>query len=90
MSGYEPHCLARNFNNGTAFPGNMFGPNYTGEVVEEIMAVGGYPDFRYRLEGVPHGAVHSAIGGDMSPATSPNGKSPSLAEDGRWIRAEIY
>ena len=75
MNGYAPHCLARNFNNGTAFPGNMFGPNYTPSIVEGIMDVQDYPDFRYKLEGVPHGAIHSAVGGDMSPATSPNGKS---------------
>lgn len=74
MNGYDPHCLARNFNNGTSFPGNMFGPHYTSVIVDEIMAVDDYPDFRYQLEGNPHGAIHSAVGGDMSPATSPNGK----------------
>ncbi|OSS50031.1 hypothetical protein B5807_05269 [Epicoccum nigrum] len=72
MNGYDPHCLARNFNNGTSFPGNMFGPHYTSVIVDEIMAVDDYPDFRYQLEGNPHGAIHSAVGGDMSPATSPN------------------
>ncbi|KAF2998496.1 hypothetical protein E8E13_003549 [Curvularia kusanoi] len=72
MTGYEPHCLTRNFNNGTAFPGNMFADNYTPEVIEKTLALGNYPDFRYQLEGVPHGAIHSAVGGDMSPATSPN------------------
>ena len=74
MGGYEPHCLARNFNNGTAFPGNMFAINYASVTVDGIMAVDNYPDFRYQLEGVPHGAIHSSIGGDMMPATSPNGK----------------
>lgn len=73
MGGYEPHCLARNWNNGTAFPGNMFAQHYTLEAVESIHALGDYASFRYQLEGGPHGAVHSAIGGDMSPATSPNG-----------------
>lgn len=66
----------------------MFGPNYTEEIVDEILAVDGYPDFRYQLEGVPHGAVHSAIGGDMMPATSPNGKQ-SRPEDDRGKPADI-
>ena len=74
MSGYAPHCLVRNWNSGTAFPGNMLSEFYTTKVVEEINALENYPDFRFQLEGVPHGAIHSAIGGDMSPATSPNGK----------------
>jgi tyrosinase len=73
MGGYDPHCLARNWNNGTAFPGNMFAQHYTKEAVETIHALEDYASFRYQLEGGPHGAVHSAIGGDMSPATSPNG-----------------
>ncbi|KAH6838461.1 hypothetical protein B0I37DRAFT_316553 [Chaetomium sp. MPI-CAGE-AT-0009] len=72
MGGYEPHCLARNWNNGVAFPGDMFSEHYTKEAVETIHALGDYASFRYQLEGGPHGAVHSAIGGDMSPATSPN------------------
>ncbi|KAH6635990.1 hypothetical protein F5144DRAFT_161778 [Chaetomium tenue] len=72
MGGYEPHCLARNWNNGTAFPGNMFAQHYTTEAVATIHALEDYASFRYQLEGGPHGAVHSAVGGDMMPATSPN------------------
>ncbi|KAJ7093948.1 hypothetical protein B0H15DRAFT_147237 [Mycena belliarum] len=72
MGGYAPHCLARNFNSGIAFPGNMLADSYTQKVVAEINALDDYPAFRYRLEGGPHGAIHSAVGGDMSPATSPN------------------
>ncbi|RYP05075.1 hypothetical protein DL765_009954 [Monosporascus sp. GIB2] len=68
----ENHCLARNFNNGTSFPGDMFSPSYTKEAVENVMALTTYPDFRYDLEGTPHGAIHSAVGGDLSPPTSPN------------------
>lgn len=74
MTGYAPHCLARNWNSGAEYPGNMFSDSYTKKAVEEINALDNYPDFRYELEGGPHGAIHSAIGGDMSPATSPNGK----------------
>lgn len=75
MNGYAPHCLTRNWNSGIAFPGNMLAEYYTTEVVEETHSLDDYPAFRYKLEGTPHGAIHSAVGGDMSPATSPNGKN---------------
>ncbi|KAK8044124.1 Di-copper centre-containing protein [Apiospora rasikravindrae] len=72
MGGYDPHCLARNWNSGIAFPGDMLADSYTKEVVDKVSAQATYADFRYELEGGPHGAIHSAVGGDMSPATSPN------------------
>jgi tyrosinase len=65
----------------------MFSDSYTKEVIEETNALNNYPDFRYKLEGTPHGAIHSAVGGDMSPATSPNGKCLSVA---RFACKNIY
>lgn len=73
MNGYHPHCLIRNWNSGIAFPGDMLAESYTKEVVDVVSADKTYVDFRYKLESGPHGAIHSAVGGDMSPATSPNG-----------------
>jgi tyrosinase len=67
------HCLTRNFNNGTNQPGDMFANAYSKEAMDRIMSQITYAEFRYELEGGPHGAIHSAIGGDMSPSTSPNG-----------------
>ncbi|KAG9250118.1 uncharacterized protein F5Z01DRAFT_428292 [Emericellopsis atlantica] len=68
-SGYAPHCLSRQFNgSGTS----MLKHAYTPAVIEEIFGIPGYDAFRQRLEGYPHGAIHSAIGGDMVPAHSPN------------------
>jgi tyrosinase len=52
----------------------MFGENFSPEIVDGIQALENYTDYRYKLEGTPHGAIHSGIGGDMSPATSPNGE----------------
>ncbi|KAK8093302.1 uncharacterized protein PG998_014183 [Apiospora kogelbergensis] len=72
MKGYQPHCLARNWNSGIAFPGDMLADSYNKESVDKVAALDNYEDFRYQLEGGPHGAIHSAVGGDMSPATSPN------------------
>ncbi|KAK6850538.1 monooxygenase [Apiospora arundinis] len=72
MKGLNPHCLTRNWNSGIEAPGNMLADAYTKEVIDGISALSNYKDFRYKLEGGPHGAIHSAVGGDMSPATSPN------------------
>ncbi|KAI0206828.1 hypothetical protein F4808DRAFT_466770 [Astrocystis sublimbata] len=69
---YQPHCLDRNFNSGVDFPGDMLSFAYTPEVLAKINKLPGYDEFRQNLEGNPHGAVHSAIGGDMSPSSSPN------------------
>jgi len=64
--GIRPICLARNWNSGIAFPGDMLAGSYTNEVVAEVQALEDYPSFRYKLEGGPHGAIHSAVGGDVS------------------------
>ncbi|KAJ5410792.1 uncharacterized protein N7487_005151 [Penicillium crustosum] len=69
---HAPHCLSRSFNNGTEYIGNMLGPQYTPAVIKTISKLRDFNSYRVALESGPHGAVHSAIGGDMSPATSPN------------------
>jgi tyrosinase len=72
---YVPHCLTRDFNNGTDHPGNMYGPDYTPEVVARINSYNNFTAFARNLEEGPHGAIHAMIGGDMDPVTSPNGQS---------------
>ncbi|KAI9055050.1 hypothetical protein LZ554_000016 [Drepanopeziza brunnea f. sp. 'monogermtubi'] len=69
---YNPHCLSRAWNNGTELPGRMLGEFYSPEIMAAVQAIPDYATYRYQLEGTPHGAVHSAIGGDMVPSTSPN------------------
>ncbi|KAG4440811.1 hypothetical protein IFR05_003683 [Cadophora sp. M221] len=69
---YNPHCLSRNWNNGTSEPGRMLGEYYSPDIVAEGQAIGNYSAYRYQLEGTPHGAIHASIGGDMGPSTSPN------------------
>ncbi|KAL4886261.1 hypothetical protein BJY04DRAFT_213793 [Aspergillus karnatakaensis] len=71
-SGYSLHCLYRTFNNGTSQVGNMLGHAYTPEAVQNVMSEETYDQFRVRLEVRPHGAVHSAVAGEMMPSTSPN------------------
>lgn len=72
---YVPHCLTRSFNNGTENVGRMFGDSYSPETIARIHNLSTYDEYRINLEKTPHGAIHSAVGGDMSPATSPNGRS---------------
>ncbi|KAL2217654.1 monooxygenase [Thermoascus aurantiacus ATCC 26904] len=62
-SGRRPHCLGRDFNNGTDQVGDMLGYAYTPKAIAEINALDDYDSFRVKLEGRPHGAIHSAIGG---------------------------
>ncbi|KAF5240380.1 hypothetical protein FANTH_9640 [Fusarium anthophilum] len=69
---YDPHCLARDWNDGSENVGNMLSENYNKEAVAKVQAVKDYDNYRQRLEAGPHGAIHSAMGGDMVPNTSPN------------------
>ncbi|KAI0490216.1 Di-copper centre-containing protein [Xylaria cf. heliscus] len=69
---YVDHCLSRNFNDGINEPGDMLGRYYTSQVIDVIESLGDYNSFRIMLESGPHGAIHSAVGGDLSPNTSPN------------------
>lgn len=50
----------------------MLGEYYSPSAVVEVQVMSNFTAFAYGLEGGPHGAVHSGIGGDMSPSTSPN------------------
>jgi tyrosinase len=70
---YTPHCLSRGWNDGSENVGKMFSDNYTKEAVNKIQEVKSYDEYRQQLEAGPHGAIHSAMGGDMIPNTSPNG-----------------
>ncbi|UPK92493.1 hypothetical protein LCI18_003428 [Fusarium solani-melongenae] len=68
----KEHCLEREWNDGTEEAGDMLAQFYTPEVVNKAQQITNYNDYRIELEGGPHGALHSAIGGDMTPSTSPN------------------
>ncbi|KAL7619911.1 hypothetical protein AAE478_010458 [Parahypoxylon ruwenzoriense] len=67
-----PHCLTRSFNNGTSQIGSMLGEYYSPEALATVQVIPDYNQYRIKLEGTPHGAIHSAVGGDLSPSTSPN------------------
>lgn len=50
----------------------MLASAYKPNVVNEIQNSKDYDSYRRTLESGPHGAIHSAVGGDLGPATSPN------------------
>lgn len=63
----SPHLLQRNFNNDPA----LF-DNFNSTAWNEAFTYSTFNDFRYFVEGTPHGAVHQYIGADMVPSSSPN------------------
>lgn len=73
----RPHCLNRGFSDGLQDgPGrgaNMSAYYYTPAFLANMTASNtGFVPFWRALEDGPHGAIHTALGGDMVPGTSPN------------------
>ncbi|KDN40577.1 hypothetical protein RSAG8_08049, partial [Rhizoctonia solani AG-8 WAC10335] len=80
----RPHYLERNFismptRNNTVIvvpaseDGGMLSERYTETMMNNIMNNGkDFESFRSPFEGIPHAAIHDAIGGDMGPSSSPN------------------
>jgi tyrosinase len=52
----------------------MMAEHYTPAIVAAGQEHVNFTSYSVTLEGGSHGAIHSAIGGDMSSSTSPNGK----------------
>ncbi|KAL2060772.1 hypothetical protein VTL71DRAFT_9414 [Oculimacula yallundae] len=72
---YAPHCLSRDFFDGENRPGTMRGIGYNAEEIQLINNKATYAEFRTYVESVPHGSIHSAVGGqkgDMKPSSSTN------------------
>ncbi|OHF02047.1 hypothetical protein CORC01_02626 [Colletotrichum orchidophilum] len=68
------HCLNRGFNDGVGvnagrYQGGLYSPAKVSGIVENS---GNFSTFATALENGPHGAIHSAVGGDLFPSTSPN------------------
>ncbi|KAI6355905.1 hypothetical protein MCOR25_008061 [Pyricularia grisea] len=42
------------------------------EYIDEMQTTGNWSEYRYLLEGGPHGTIHASLGGEMNPTTSPN------------------
>ncbi|KAK1625228.1 monooxygenase [Colletotrichum phormii] len=68
------HCLNRGFNDGIGvdagpYEGGLYSPEKISGIIETS---GNFSTFATALENGPHGAIHSAVGGDLFPSTSPN------------------
>ncbi|CAE6417122.1 unnamed protein product [Rhizoctonia solani] len=80
----RPHYLERNLGsvidrNDTVVvvpaseDGSMLSDRYSETMMNSIMTNGkDFESFRGPFEGIPHAALHDAIGGDMGPTSSPN------------------
>ncbi|KAK9413193.1 putative Tyrosinase copper-binding domain-containing protein [Seiridium unicorne] len=75
----RPHCLNRQFNNGTGseptdpfWQATLYSPATVANITDNSTT---FEVFWKALENTPHGAIHNVIGGDMVPSTSPNGKN---------------
>lgn len=68
------HCLNRGFNDGIGVNAGLYeGGLYSPEKISGIIETSGsFSTFATALENGPHGAIHSAVGGDLFPSTSPN------------------
>ncbi|KAK7955752.1 tyrosinase [Apiospora aurea] len=69
------HCLSRDLFDGTSRPGTMRAAGYTPELIADMNKLPDFESFEFKLENVPHGSIHSAVGGemgDLGPSSSPN------------------
>lgn len=69
------HCFYRKLlevQEPSAYEGacDIFGPDNIAQVKENN---DNWDDFKWELEGGPHGMIHASLGGEMNPTTSPNG-----------------
>lgn len=72
---YKPHCLHRHLADGETTDSINFARQYNKTNVAIVQKNAKFLSYHDALEQGPHQAIHSAIGGEMNPATSPNGKS---------------
>ncbi|KAJ4253856.1 hypothetical protein NW762_010251 [Fusarium torreyae] len=69
---YIPHCLHRRLADGETPDSINFAKLYNGTNVALVQKKADFATYHDVLEQGPHQAIHSAIAGEMNPATSPN------------------
>lgn len=78
---YKPHCLHRSLVDGET-EGSIISTSYYNATYAAIVQKNARLDtYHMALEGGPHGIIYSAMGGEMSPATSPNGMNIKASQD---------
>ncbi|KNC99798.1 uncharacterized protein SPPG_05175 [Spizellomyces punctatus DAOM BR117] len=75
----DPHCLQRQFRNGSETDGDMMGAQYSPIEMEWIVGHTTFDAFRRTLEAHPHNNVHNSFGGDLS------GLSTSVNDPIFWL-----
>lgn len=86
----RPHCLNRGFNDGLTSARKFQGDSYSPQAVSKIISDSkNFTKFTRDLENGPHGAIHQAIGRDIVPSTSPNGKFQAVEISSSFPIADI-
>ncbi|KAI9376528.1 hypothetical protein BJX61DRAFT_538767 [Aspergillus egyptiacus] len=68
----EEHCLFRSLVDGDTPSSRVSASYYNATYVAIVQSEETFETYHTMLEGGPHGIIHSSIGGEMNPATSPN------------------
>ncbi|CAG8950727.1 hypothetical protein HYFRA_00002938 [Hymenoscyphus fraxineus] len=68
----EEHCLYRSLTDGDNASARVSARYYNSTYVDIVEEEATFETFHTSLEGGPHGIIHSSIGGEMNPTTSPN------------------
>ncbi|KAK1656697.1 hypothetical protein BDP55DRAFT_624850 [Colletotrichum godetiae] len=68
----EEHCLFRSLSDGNTANSRISAENYNATSIEIVQSEKTFETYRPMLEGGPHGIIHSSLGGEMNPTTSPN------------------
>ncbi|TDZ37774.1 Tyrosinase ustQ [Colletotrichum trifolii] len=70
----RPHCINRRFNDGPSGDmGKYIQELYTPDIISGIIRnATDFSQFSTSLENAPHGAIHTAIGGDFTVTSAPN------------------
>ncbi|KAL0933454.1 monooxygenase [Colletotrichum truncatum] len=69
---YEEHCLFRSLIDGDTPDAKVAATAYNSTFVNQVQSSSSFDTYHGSLEGGPHGIIHSSIGGEMNPSTSPN------------------
>lgn len=70
----EEHCLSRQLQDGESDSSVILATAYNSTYINIVQNEATFETYHGILESSPHGAIHAALGGEMNPTTSPNGK----------------
>ncbi|KAH9208163.1 hypothetical protein DL95DRAFT_373581 [Leptodontidium sp. 2 PMI_412] len=68
----EEHCFFRSLTDGDTEASRISANFYNATYIDIVQSEETFETYRLKLEGGPHGTIHSVLGGEMNPTTSPN------------------